>query len=77
MRISLGPSRRPTSLSLRRGLLVIWGCFVKLRNDSLAGIGRLALEAASNEAFAPQVLGCLKLMDIPFDDSRVNPTVGP
>jgi acetyl-CoA C-acetyltransferase len=56
---------------------VIWGCFVKLRNDSLAGIGRLALEAASNEAFAPQVLGCLKLMDIPFDDSRVNPTVGP
>jgi len=25
-----------------------------------------------NEAFAPQVLGCLKLMGIAYDDSRVN-----
>ena len=29
-----------------------------------------------NEAFASQVLGCLKLLDIPFDDSRVNPNGG-
>lgn len=29
-----------------------------------------------NEAFAAQVLGCLKLMDIPFNDSRVNPNGG-
>lgn len=29
-----------------------------------------------NEAFAAQVLGCLKLMDIPFDDPRVNPNGG-
>ena len=29
-----------------------------------------------NEAFAPQVLGCLKLLEIPFDDSRVNPNGG-
>jgi acetyl-CoA C-acetyltransferase len=29
-----------------------------------------------NEAFATQVLGCLKLMDIAFDDSRVNPNGG-
>ncbi len=29
-----------------------------------------------NEAFAPQVLGCLKLLDIPFDDPRVNPNGG-
>jgi len=29
-----------------------------------------------NEAFATQVLGCLKLMDLPFDDSRVNPNGG-
>ncbi|MDE1931028.1 MAG: acetyl-CoA C-acyltransferase, partial [Alphaproteobacteria bacterium] len=29
-----------------------------------------------NEAFATQVLGCLKLMDLEFDDSRVNPNGG-
>lgn len=29
-----------------------------------------------NEAFATQVLGCLKLLEIPFDDSRVNPNGG-
>jgi 3-oxoadipyl-CoA thiolase len=29
-----------------------------------------------NEAFATQVLGCLKLLDIAFDDSRVNPNGG-
>jgi acetyl-CoA C-acetyltransferase len=29
-----------------------------------------------NEAFASQVLGCLKLLDIKFDDGRVNPNGG-
>jgi 3-oxoadipyl-CoA thiolase len=29
-----------------------------------------------NEAFASQVLGCLKLLDLPFDDARVNPNGG-
>ena len=29
-----------------------------------------------NEAFASQVLGCLKLFDVSFDDSRVNPNGG-
>jgi 3-oxoadipyl-CoA thiolase len=29
-----------------------------------------------NEAFAPQVLGCLKLLDVTFDDPRVNPNGG-
>ncbi|KON81210.1 3-oxoadipyl-CoA thiolase [Azoarcus sp. PA01] len=29
-----------------------------------------------NEAFAPQVLGCLKLLDVAFDDPRVNPNGG-
>jgi 3-oxoadipyl-CoA thiolase len=29
-----------------------------------------------NEAFATQVLGCLKLLELPFDDSRVNPNGG-
>jgi acetyl-CoA C-acetyltransferase len=29
-----------------------------------------------NEAFASQVLACLKLLRIPFDDSRVNPNGG-
>ncbi|HEX3499482.1 MAG TPA: 3-oxoadipyl-CoA thiolase, partial [Stellaceae bacterium] len=29
-----------------------------------------------NEAFATQVLGCLKQLDIAFDDSRVNPNGG-
>lgn len=29
-----------------------------------------------NEAFSAQVLGCLKLMDIEFDDPRVNPNGG-
>ncbi len=29
-----------------------------------------------NEAFATQVLGCLKLMGLPFDDARVNPNGG-
>lgn len=29
-----------------------------------------------NEAFAAQVLGCLKLMQLPFDEARVNPNGG-
>ena len=29
-----------------------------------------------NEAFATQVLGCLKLMGLPFDDNRINPNGG-
>lgn len=29
-----------------------------------------------NEAFAAQVLGCLKLLDVSFDDARVNPNGG-
>ncbi len=29
-----------------------------------------------NEAFASQVLGCLELMKVPFDDARVNPNGG-
>jgi acetyl-CoA C-acetyltransferase len=29
-----------------------------------------------NEAFASQVLACLKLLEVPFDDSRVNPNGG-
>ena len=29
-----------------------------------------------NEAFASQVLGCLKLMDVDFKDPRVNPNGG-
>ena len=29
-----------------------------------------------NEAFASQVLGCLKLMDVDFKDKRVNPNGG-
>jgi len=29
-----------------------------------------------NEAFASQVLGCLKLLEIDFSDSRVNPNGG-
>jgi 3-oxoadipyl-CoA thiolase len=29
-----------------------------------------------NEAFATQMLGCLKLMSVPFDDPRVNPNGG-
>ncbi|HRP25073.1 3-oxoadipyl-CoA thiolase [Thauera sp.] len=29
-----------------------------------------------NEAFAPQVLGCLKLLGLTFDDARVNPNGG-
>ena len=29
-----------------------------------------------NEAFAPQVLGCLKRLDVAFDDPRVNPNGG-
>jgi acetyl-CoA C-acetyltransferase len=29
-----------------------------------------------NEAFATQVLGCLKLLDVAFDDSRINPNGG-
>ena len=29
-----------------------------------------------NEAFATQVLGCLKQLQIPFDDERVNPNGG-
>jgi acetyl-CoA C-acetyltransferase len=49
--------------------------------------GRKALERAGlklsdldvieiNEAFAAQVLGCLKLLELPLDDARVNPNGG-
>ncbi len=49
--------------------------------------GRKALERAGlklsdldvieiNEAFAAQVLGCLKQFELPFDDARVNPNGG-
>ena len=48
---------------------------------------RLALQRANltladmdlieiNEAFASQVLSCLKLLEIPFDDTRINPNGG-
>jgi acetyl-CoA C-acetyltransferase len=29
-----------------------------------------------NEAFAPQVLGCLRMLEVDFSDSRVNPNGG-
>ena len=29
-----------------------------------------------NEAFSTQVLGCLKLLEVPFDDKRINPNGG-
>ncbi|HET7775772.1 MAG TPA: 3-oxoadipyl-CoA thiolase, partial [Azospira sp.] len=29
-----------------------------------------------NEAFAPQVLGCLKLLNLAYDDPRINPNGG-
>ena len=29
-----------------------------------------------NEAFASQVLGCLALLGVPFDDGRINPNGG-
>lgn len=45
-------------------------------------LGRAGLRMADmdvielNEAFAAQVLGCMKLLELPFDDARVNPTGG-
>ncbi len=45
-------------------------------------LGRAGLELADmdiieiNEAFATQVLGCLKLLEVDFNDSRVNPNGG-
>jgi len=45
-------------------------------------LGRAGLTLADmdvieiNEAFASQVLSCLKLLEIPFEDSRVNPNGG-
>ena len=45
-------------------------------------LARAGLELADidvielNEAFASQALGCLKLLGIPYDDSRVNPVGG-
>ena len=42
-----------------------------------AGLGIKDLDVIEiNEAFAPQVLGCLKMLDIDFADSRVNPNGG-
>lgn len=42
-----------------------------------AGIGLAQVDLIElNEAFASQVLGCLKLLGIAFDDSRVNPNGG-
>jgi acetyl-CoA C-acetyltransferase len=45
-------------------------------------LARAGLELADmdiieiNEAFAPQVLGCLKMLEVDFSDSRVNPNGG-
>lgn len=45
-------------------------------------LARAGLELADmdiieiNEAFAPQVLGCLKMLELDFSDSRVNPNGG-
>ena len=45
-------------------------------------LSRAALELGDmdiieiNEAFAPQVLGCLKMLEVDFNDSRVNPNGG-
>jgi acetyl-CoA C-acetyltransferase len=45
-------------------------------------LSRAGLELADmdiieiNEAFATQVLGCLKLLEVDFNDSRVNPNGG-
>ena len=42
-----------------------------------AGLGLTDMNVIEiNEAFAPQVLGCLKQLDIAFDDPRVNPNGG-
>ena len=42
-----------------------------------AGISLTDLDVIEiNEAFASQVLGCLKLLEVSFDDSRVNPNGG-
>jgi acetyl-CoA C-acetyltransferase len=42
-----------------------------------AGLGLSDMDIIEiNEAFASQVLGCLKLLDIAFDDARVNPNGG-
>ncbi|MEW5890407.1 MAG: 3-oxoadipyl-CoA thiolase [Pseudomonadota bacterium] len=42
-----------------------------------AGLGLSDMDIIEiNEAFASQVLGCLKLLDIAFDDPRVNPNGG-
>jgi len=42
-----------------------------------AGISLKDLDVIEiNEAFATQVLGCLKQLDLPFDDARVNPNGG-
>ena len=42
-----------------------------------AGLGLADMDVVEiNEAFASQVLACLKLLEIPFDDSRVNPNGG-
>lgn len=42
-----------------------------------AGLGLGQMDVVEvNEAFASQVLGCLKLLGIPFDDERVNPNGG-
>ena len=42
-----------------------------------AGIGLEQVDLIEiNEAFAPQVLGCLKALELSFDDPRVNPNGG-
>jgi acetyl-CoA C-acetyltransferase len=42
-----------------------------------AGLGLKDMDVIElNEAFASQVLGCLKLMGIAFDDARINPNGG-
>jgi acetyl-CoA C-acetyltransferase len=42
-----------------------------------AGLGLSDMDIIEiNEAFAPQVLGCLRMLEVDFQDSRVNPNGG-
>ena len=42
-----------------------------------AGLGLSDMDIIEiNEAFAPQVLGCLRMREVDFQDSRVNPNGG-
>ena len=69
--------RRPGSPASRRGSWAIGPVPAAKKALERAGLSLADMDVIEiNEAFASQVLACLRGLEVPFDDSRVNPNGG-